>query len=578
MIPTKKEERLGYFQDLYEKAKIAFSAEQELLRRHMAQYRGSCEIDGSPTPATAIRNITYEIIEGQISSTIPAPKVSPLRVGEAGERNATAIERLCARLRDELPFERLNDLDERYTTIYGASVWLVEWDSTIERAGERGGIRVSCLSPESFIPQPHMEEIADMEYCFLRFSVPRAELRRRYGIDAREELLADAESDSTITDEDTVTVVTCFYKDGEGQVGRFVFSGGAILSDLADYYGRKRRVCTRCHAPHGECNCNVSFTFEEVDEEMLPLPAEDGLTKRTGRVAFYRPRRFPVVLRKNISRAGSCLGQSDCEVIRPQQQQINKLESRIQAKLMRSGITPIMPEGARVCPDNSIFGQVLRLAPGESASMYGVIDTTPDISQEIAQSNRLYEQARRIVGISDSFVGLSDDTASSGYAKRLQIEQAAGRLDSKRRMKEAAYADIDRLIFEFTLAYADEEKRVSYRDAYGRLHESCFNRYDFLFLDERSGRFLYDDAYLFATDKNGGIEQQREALWSRNLENLRAGTLGDPGDPVTLLRYWQNQERAHYPYARENVEYFSDVLKNQEERGEIYEANDQSEC
>ncbi len=575
MIPTKKEERLPYFQNLYEKAKLSFSNEEEKLCRHMAQYRGSCEIDGSPTPATAIRNITYEIIEGQISSTIPAPKVSPLRVGEAGERNAISIERLCARLRDELPFERLNDLDERYATIYGASVWLVEWDSTIERGGESGGIRISCLSPENFIPQPYIEEIADMEYCFLRFSTPRAELRRRYAITASEEALADAESESQISDEDTVTVVTCFYKEEDGRIGRFVFSGDATLSDLSDYYGRKRRVCARCRAPFGECDCNVSFTFEPIEEEALQIPGENGLTDEVQKAAFYRPRRFPLVIRKNISRAGSCLGQSDCEVIRPQQQQINKLESRIQAKLMRSGITPIMPEGARVCPDNSIFGQVLRLQPGENASMYGVIDTTPDVSQEIAQSNRLYEQARRIIGISDSFVGLSDDTASSGYAKQLQIEQAAGRLDSKRRMKEAAYADIDRLIFEFTLAYADEEKRVSYRDAYGRLHESCFNRYDFLFFDERRGRFVYDDAYLFATDKNGGIEQQREALWSKNLENLRAGTLGDPHDPVTLLRYWQNQERAHYPHARENVEYFSDVLKKENEKGEGDEANGQ---
>lgn len=572
MIPTKKEERLPYFQDLYEKAKLAFSEEEERLRRHMAQYRGSCEIDGSEISATAIRNITYEIIEGQISSTIPAPKVSPLRVGEAGERNAVSIERLCARLRDELPFERLNDLDERYTTIYGASLWLVEWDSTVERGGEKGGIRISCLSPESFIPQPHIEEIADMEYCFLRFSVPRAELYRRYGITAAEEALADAESESQISDEDTVTVVTCFYKEEDGGIGRFVFSGGATLSDLSDYYGRKRRVCVKCHAPYGECNCNASFTLESVEAESLKIPSENGLTEKEQSVAFYRPRRFPLVLRKNISRAGSCLGQSDCEVIRPQQQQINKLESRIQAKLMRSGITPIIPEGARVCPDNSIFGQVLRLQPGESASMYGVIDTTPDISQEIAQSNRLYEQARRIIGISDSFVGLADETASSGYAKQLQIEQAAGRLDSKRRMKEAAYADIDRLIFEFTLAYADEEKRVSYRDAYGRMHESCFSRYDFLFFDEKKGCFVYDDAYLFATDKNGGVEQQREALWNKNLENLKAGTLGDPNDPVTLLRYWQNQERAHYPYARENVEYFGDVLKKEKKEGEDYEA------
>ena len=67
-------------------------------------------------------------------------------------------------------------------------------------------------------------------------------------------------------------------------------------------------------------------------------------------------------------------------------------------------------------------------------------------------------------------------------------------------------------------------------------------------------------------DLNGGSEYQREALWQRNLENLKAGALGSPDSPITLLRYWQAQERAHYPHARENVEYFRLAVENEEER------------
>jgi hypothetical protein len=66
-------------------------------------------------------------------------------------------------------------------------------------------------------------------------------------------------------------------------------------------------------------------------------------------------------------------------------------------------------------------------------------------------------------------------------------------------------------------------------------------------------------------DLNGGIEAQRELLWEKNLENLRSGALGDPMKNVTLLRYWQCQERAHYPYARENVEYFHTELREESE-------------
>lgn len=552
--PKKTEDRLAFFSSLYAAARERHRPTADLLARHMAQYLGSDEIDGSTVRATAVRNITYEIIESQVSSEIPMPHVSPIGYSRVGERCATAIERLLLRMRDELPFERLNDLDERYTTIYGGSVWLVEWDAALGRPHEPGGLRVRCLSPEDLIPEPDIPEIEDMEYCFLRFATPRSELCRRFGITPAEAALGECECEGNAEEEDTVTVVTCFYREEDGTVSRYVFSGDAVLSDLRDYYGRKTSLCSRCGAEEGACDCGSGTVLREQPTETVTLP--------TGEVpiSYYRPRRFPLVIRKNISRAAHVLGQSDCEIIRPQQQAINKLESRIQQKLLRAGVTPVMPEEARVAPDNSVFGQVIRLAPGESAAHYGVIDNTPDVSQDILQSERLYEQARRMVGISDSFVGQSDSSAPSGYAKRLQIEQAAGRLESKRRMKEAAYADIDRLMFELTLAFADETRATPYRDAYGRLRDASFDRYDFLIFDRARGEYRYDDGFLFATDKNGGVEARRELLWEKNLENLRAGTLGDPASPITLLRYWQAQERAHYPHARENVEYFENAL------------------
>ena len=82
--------------------------------------------------------------------------------------------------------------------------------------------------------------------------------------------------------------------------------------------------------------------------------------------------------------------------------------------------------------------------------------------------------------------------------------------------------------------------------------------------------FYFDDAYLFSVDLNGGAEYQRDELWQRNLENLKAGTLGNPESPVTLLRYWQCQERAHYPHARENVEYFTMAVEEEKRRSIEY--------
>ena len=364
---------------------------------------------------------------------------------------------------------------------------------------------------------------------------------------------------------------------------------------ISHYYRRKRYICKSCAKPSELCVCEnaeyethndeyetLDYDVKRSDGSIIPskTPRLNGLgelMKKNGlpcdvlhsnevsmestRIPYYVPKSFPIVIRKNTSKDNSVYGQSDCEFIRPEQQQINKLESRIMQKLLRAGITPIVPEDAQVTLNNSIFGQMIKLKPGESVGMYGTIDTTPSISQDVLQSDRLYEHAKRIVGISDTYMGLQDDSALSGRAKQLQVEQAAGRLESKRRMKQAAYADIDRIIFEYYLAYADEVRQIAYKDAYGRTHNAYFNRYDYVEFDVSTGEYYYDDGYMFSIDLNGGMEQQREQLWEKNLENLKAGTLGNPDAPITLLRYWQNQERAHYPHARENVEYFTAEVK-----------------
>ena len=189
----KHTDRLRFFSDLYENAKNHLAEVMDTLRRHYEQYKGSDLIDGSTERACAVRNITYEIIESQVSSDIPAPKVEAKRYSLRHDRNATGIERLCAKVRDELPFEEYNDIDERYTYIYGGSVWLVEWDSQKEEAGERGGVKVSCVSPTDFFPQPHIYRLSDMEYCFLRFVTTREELCRRYGVSREVASLADVE-------------------------------------------------------------------------------------------------------------------------------------------------------------------------------------------------------------------------------------------------------------------------------------------------------------------------------------------------------------------------------------------------
>ena len=586
IISTTKEDRLEFFRALYESARMHAAEDMLSFDRAMSQYKGSFLIDGSDESATTIRNITYEIIESQISSDIPMPKADPASYSEARNKNAHTIERLLRSVRDKLPFEEMNDLDERYTYIYGGSVWYVEWDNGEEHLGEVGAVKVHCISPRDLIPQPGVYNIRDMEYCFIRFTSTRGDVIRRYGISEEDITLAEGDFEyGTGHDEgDTVNLIICFWRDEDGEIGRYIFSGELTLSDIPRYYMRKGEICPRCGSSKS-CGCGVMRVEGEIKLEIperditlasgvvipaiSPIALGNQLSPKLAPTAipYYTPRLFPIVIRKNTSSERSLFGQSDCDYIRPEQQAINKIESRILKKLLRAGVTPIVPEDATISLNNSVFGQVIRMKPGESIAQYGTVDTTPNISQDIIEAERLYDHAKRVIGISDAYQGIDAATNESGVARQLRISQASGRLESKKKMKHTAYAELDRIIFSLYLAFADEPRSLSYKDAYGRVHSAEFNRYDFIEYDIRSGRYYYDDEYLFTVDLNGGSEYQRESLWQRNLDNLIAGTLGDPSNPTTLLRYWQAQEIAHYPHARENVEYFKHEVEKSREEG-----------
>lgn len=601
-IPKGKAEKLAFFQELYQRAKNYAAESLDLMKRHKEQYDGSKDIDGG-APAKVVRNITYELIESQVATYIPTPSVSPEMHSQRNVRNAKAIEMMLQGKRNKLPFERMNDIDERYTTIYGGSVWLVEFDDSIRTHNTIGDVKVTCLSPDHFFGQENVFEIEDMEYCFLRFPTTKDEIVRKYGV--AEDVAEEAENEEvTADDEYTATVVVCYYKDEDDLVCQYVFSGDVCLLDVTDYYARKRSVCAVCGQREGICACEepqyeeMSAEEEEITRnitladgsilgpvsqvivdgvpqtQMVPqvmrsqtgemvfddsqgfyAPAienvEQPVTEPTV-IPYYRPKRLPVVIRKNISQENSVFGQSDCAVIREQQQLINKVESRISEKILKAGVYAIVPNDYEGDLTTGILQQVLR-SDANNYKQFGRIDMQPNTSFDTAEAERLYDHAKRILGISDSFQGQYDGSAQSGVAKQMQIQQAAGRLESKRRMKNAAYADIDRLIFEMMLAYADEPRPAAYKDALGRWQNVSFSRYDFLERDI-NGKYYYNDQYLFACDASVDMEGNRPLLWQENRNNFMAGAYGNPKDPACQLIYWQNMENAHYPWARENVE------------------------
>ena len=609
-----KDNKLQFFKDLFENAKGQQSALRDDFDKWSKQYKGDLTIDGSDEPALTGRNITYELIESQFSSYLPSTAVTPEVYSERNDRNAKSIERLLKNKRNQLPFEKMNDIDERYSPIYGGSIWLVEWDNSIKTHNTVGDVKITCWSPSHFVGQPCIYDIDDMEYCFITFETTKEDLVRKYGVPI--DVADDTESENGGETDETATVNVFYYKNDEDKICQYIWSGDTELQDIEDYYSRKVYVCKNCGRRKELCTCDKpdyelqddeyeeldhdivlsdgsvipaaspvmkdgqvvmeesqqqavledgSVAMDEINGIMIPatVPVQVPKLERT-KLPYYTPSKFPIIIRKNTSQEDSLFGQSDCEFIRPQQQAINKIESRILEKLMNAGVYPTAPEDYIGQFDNGLYKNVIKVGQG-NYKLFGRIDLQVDLTQDISQSERLYQQSKRIMGITDSYQGQADSTAQSGKAKQIQVNQSAGRLDSKRKMKNAAYAEIDEVIFLYYLAYADEPRAMSYVDSMGRLQNAQFNRYDFIERDE-NGEYYYNTQYLFGTDPTGDVEQSRETIWSENRLNFQNGCYGNPQQLETLLIFWQQMERHHYPDARDMVERIRGIIEAQREQ------------
>lgn len=609
-----KAHKLDFFKELFSDAKSEMDGLIADFEKFRKQYRGDLEIDGSDTPATTGRNITYELIESQFSSYLPTTAVTPEIYSERNERNAKSVETLLKNKRNRLPFEKMNDIDERYSPIYGGSVWLVEWDNSIKTHNTVGDVKVTIWSPMHFVGQPHIFDIDDMEYCFIFFETTKEDLIRKYGVD--EATAESTESDEGSENDETATVVVCYYKDEKDRICQYIYSGDTELLDIEDYYSRKKYICKNCGKRKELCTCDKpnyemqdeeyelldhdirltdgsfirassevmengqvvmetqrqqamtedgNIAMDEINGVMLPIGTDVQVPKmEQTKLPYFTPTKFPIVIRKNTSQEDSLFGQSDCEFVRPQQQAINKLESRILAKLMRAGVFPTAPEDFAGQFDESLYENVIKVKQ-DNYKMFNRIDLQVSVQQDMEQAERIYQHAKRILGITDSYQGQADNTAQSGKAKQIQVAQAAGRLDSKRRMKNAAYAEIDEIIFQYFLAYADEPRVVSYIDAQGKLQNAQFNRYDFLERDD-NGEYYYNSQYLFGTDATGDVEQSRETIWQENRLNFQNGCYGQPQDINTLLIFWQQMEKHHYPDARDMVERIRGIIEAQQQQ------------
>ena len=591
----KAQGKLPMWQERLRRNSAAMREEFEQMDKRTALYNGTREIEKTPDAksskaaalATGVRNIVAELMEAQVDSSFPMPKVTARR--QEHEELAKTLEDFLRNETDRLPFEMLNDMDERITPIQGGDIFLVEWDSDRHTHETRGELCVSLLHPRQVIFQDGVNEINDMDFIIVQMGMSKKHVKEKYGVSVADETESDPQSrGGRSTAEDVVTVNFGYFRNEKGGIGRYTWVNDMELEDLEDYQARKMKRCTKCGADMtGLDRCrhcgneraedydsNEMELYEDIEtrngvipmmteEETYPdggnglmmdefgnaYEAEPMLTERPTRIPRYKPDIYPIVIRKNVSSWGKALGDSDIDKIMDQQNMIKKCDSRIQEKLDKGGSIFTRSEKTEVSKTDEQLREVI-FQGADEANLFGVHNLQVDTSQDQAIAEANYEQARRILGITDSFQGRPDRTATSGTAKQIAVAQSAGRLESKRIMKNAMYADLYAVMFRFLLAYSDEPRSVRHNNIDGSTTYSEFNKYDYLAQDA-AGEWYWLDDFLFSVDNTSSLAGNRESMWQEIRMNLQTGAFGDPSDPETLILFWEMMAGQHYPGAAE---------------------------
>jgi len=600
--------RLGAAESAYQ-AESAHFDERERMYRGRRDTRGLTR-DDTDGETAHVRNISMELIEAQVDSSIPQPKVTARR--EEDQPLAKIIEDMLRNELNRLPMEEINDMMARTVPIQGGGAYLIEWDNTLRTHYSVGELWISAIHPKQLVPQQGIySSIEDMDWIILKLPQTKEYIRRKYGKDVDEEGESEPEAKGTGADtaEDLVTEYCAYYRNDDGGIGKYCWVNDVELEDIEDYQARRLDRCEECGSTDiafegGKKTCQdcgshrIKSEAEEYEEIWQPIMRQFGKPPIPGaepapapmgsallgalaggmfptvdngavdgmiptRIPYYKPDLFPVILQRNVSVYGQLLGASDLDAIADQQNTTNRIEQQIIDKLVQAGGYMILPDEVSV-PVNTEQGKVIRVSNPADAAMIQIKDLEGNILQDISYLSQIYEEARQVIGITDSFQGRKDTTATSGTAKQFAAAQTAGRLESKRTQRDAAYAALYECMFKFRLAYTDEPVPIRTEDPDGNIEYETFNRYDFLEQDA-DGEWYWNDAFLFSVDQSSPLAQNRDAMWQETRLNFTSGAFGDPASIETQILFWRKMEILHYPDAGQTRMYLERQLARQQQ-------------
>lgn len=492
----------------------------------------STSSSGKRKKANNVVNLVLEFIETMVDSTIPQPSVRSKLPGYEGQ--AIMIEDSLTADITELGITNINDTNERITPVQGFSAILVGWNPDFKHHLYRGELSLESIHPKRIVPQPKIHDLQKMDYFFILSPVTKSYIKKRYDIDMEGNgeqfpgLNSLDGSSSSSTSDEMLTEIVCWYKNDDGDVSKFTWCDDEVLEDLPDFFARR---------------IDGKIVTEETLASEVTLASGEVLPAGT-KVPYFTPTRYPLIVRENIPLNFAFGGQSDVDVIRDQQDAMKKVVSTIEEKIMRGSAVVTALEGHRFNLTNELYA-VIRGSQSELNAL-GIKNLSADISRDMEFAQQQYRAAQSTLGITNSFQGKSDSTATSGIAKQIQVQQASGRLRSKESNKYAAFKEMYEIMFEFKLAFYDELRPFVTKDANGQDSFGDFDKYKFLVRD-KAGELFYNTDFIFKADAGAGLPRDKMWLFAQSVEQMKYGAYNPSPASVT---YWTQMVAQKYPNAK----------------------------
>lgn len=581
-----EQEKINKFIPLYTIAKAAKEREQLVSSENIKKWRkayygtlGALKKDGTESSRRGrqLRKMGYEFVESKVDNNIPMPKMTPRYKSDLPLVQVT--EDYLRYNMDNIFTKYMNDRSERSTYVDGTSWYKVWWDSLDCDCDSSGQVKIDVCLADQIVPQPGITDWRKLEYIFESQQISLSRIwdlyhRKIIPIATNTSKTADL---TDISDLSTITMITCYYLNDNRIVGKFSWAEHSrqVICDEEDWQIRKLRTCTKCGqiVPQND-TCPVcgskSFKYKNAEEEILAEdlyevynPYDIGetdderlkdkyekklfLAKGT-KIPYYKLRMLPFVPRPAVSSIESLYGISEISVLLEMQDVTNKMYTKMVDKTLSSGAIVTKPRRVKIEDTDEGIKQ-LNVNTAEEAQMIQNKQIMADTSQDIVAAQMLYESAKASSGVTDSFQGKYDASATSGKAKEFAAQQTAGRIESLRIMKAAAFSGLYELVLKYLLAFSDDTQKFVKTLPNGAVIEQEWNKYMFLDKD-KWGNVYYRDNFKFNSDPAATLANNRVAMWQEIQNQFIQGAYGNPADPRTMELFWNMMDQQQYPLAK----------------------------